>query len=250
MGIVRYTVANGQILAESRDGVAKRYVGDPLGSTAALVDTTGAFTDTFTYWPYGEERTRTGTTPTPFRFGGTLGYYRDDAGRTYVRARTLFPKVGRWATADPHPATDVFQATVYAKNNPIGLPDPAGLDPSTLPTWPTPEPCPGDRGPDEHGNWCGAKLGGGQRRGVGLGTLPPCDCIDAACEKHDKCLGVNSSKALRKTCHAALCAAAKACAKGGCGGPTVAPCNPKNCKDFAWKAAKVFCNPLAQTGWF
>ncbi len=101
MGIVRYTVANGQLPAASRDGVAKRYVGDPLGSTAALVDPTGTVTDTFTYWPYGEERTRTGTTPTPFRYVGTLGYYRDDAGRTYVRARTLASTSGRWITPDP-----------------------------------------------------------------------------------------------------------------------------------------------------
>ena len=41
----------------------------------ALLDNTQAQTDTFAYWPYGEERTRTGTTPTPFRFVGALGYY-------------------------------------------------------------------------------------------------------------------------------------------------------------------------------
>ena len=92
MGIVRYTVANGQILAESRDGVAKRYVGDPLGSTAALVDTTGAITDTFTYWPYGEERTRTGSTPTPFRFGG-----RSDTTNAMQRSHTSVP-----ALSPPH----------------------------------------------------------------------------------------------------------------------------------------------------
>ncbi len=101
MSITRYTVANGQILAEGRDGGARRYAADPLGSTVALVNPTGTITDTFTYWPYGEERTRTGTTPTPFRFGGTLGYYRDDAGRTYVRARALAPRSGRWLTPDP-----------------------------------------------------------------------------------------------------------------------------------------------------
>ncbi len=126
MGIVRYTVANGQLPAASRDGVAKRYVGDPLGSTAALVDTTGAITDTFTYWPYGEERIRTGTTPTPFRYVGTLGYYRDDAGRSYVRARALAPTRGRWLTNDPrrHGGNDPW----YANANPTTAVDPSGLD--------------------------------------------------------------------------------------------------------------------------
>jgi hypothetical protein len=57
--------------------VRKLYVPDPLGSTVALLDNTQTQTDTFTYWPYGEERVRTGTTPTPFRFVGTAGYYRD-----------------------------------------------------------------------------------------------------------------------------------------------------------------------------
>ena len=69
MGTVRYTTVNGEIIAEKRNGVRRLYVPDPLGSTVALLDNTQAQTDTFSYWPYGEEKSRTGTTPTPFRFG-------------------------------------------------------------------------------------------------------------------------------------------------------------------------------------
>src|SRR2546423_15053394 len=98
---VRYTVVNGEILSENRGGVVRDYVPDPLGSTVALLDNTQTQTDTFSYWPYGEERTRTGTTPTPFRFGGARGYYRDSSARTYVRARHLDSTRGRWFTADP-----------------------------------------------------------------------------------------------------------------------------------------------------
>src|SRR5437588_9857996 len=76
MPTVRYTTINGEIIAEKRDGVRRLYVPDPLGSTVALLDSMQTQTDTFSYWPYGEERTRTGTTPTPFRFVGTAGYYR------------------------------------------------------------------------------------------------------------------------------------------------------------------------------
>ncbi len=101
MPTVRYTVMDGEIVSENRNGTVRDYVPDPLGSTIALLDQNQNITDTFSYWPYGEERTRTGTTPTPFRFVGTLGYYRDSSGRTYVRAREYQQTYGRWMTVDP-----------------------------------------------------------------------------------------------------------------------------------------------------
>ena len=96
MGTVRYTVVEGEVLAEKRNGVRSLYVPDPLGSTVALLTNTQTPTDTFSYWPYGEERTRTGTTSTPFRFLGSRGYYRDSDSRTYVRARILNTQKGCW----------------------------------------------------------------------------------------------------------------------------------------------------------
>jgi RHS repeat-associated protein len=101
MRTVRYTVANGEIIAEKRNGVRRTYVPDPLGSTVALLDNNQQKTDTFSYWPYGEVKDRTGTTPTPFQYVGTLGYYRDSTGRTYVRARHYQQRYGRWMTVDP-----------------------------------------------------------------------------------------------------------------------------------------------------
>src|SRR5436853_4679590 len=95
---VRYTVVNGEVIAEKASGVRRLLVPDPLGSTVALLDNTQTQTDTFSYWPYGEERTRTGTTATPFRFVGTVGYFRDSPSRTYVRARHLKTAHGRWLT--------------------------------------------------------------------------------------------------------------------------------------------------------
>src|SRR5262249_41188598 len=97
----RYTVLDGEVLAEKRGGARHALVPDPLGSTVALLDSSQAITDTFAYWPYGEERSRTGTTATPFRFVGTLGYFRDAPARIYARARYLRSTVGRWLTPDP-----------------------------------------------------------------------------------------------------------------------------------------------------
>lgn len=98
---VRYTVIDGEVIAEKRNGVRKQYVPDPLGSTVALLDNTQTQTDTFSYWPYGEVTSHAGTTPTPLQFVGTQGYHKDSANRTYIRARTLDTQFGRWLTQDP-----------------------------------------------------------------------------------------------------------------------------------------------------
>src|SRR5579862_6220785 len=129
MGTVRYTTVNGEIIAEKRNGVRKLYVPDPLGSTVALLDSTQTPTDTFTYWPYGEVNTSTGTTPTPFKYVGTKGYYTDDSGKIYVRARVLDPSKGRWLTQDPigFDGRD-YNLYRYVTDNPVMISDPYGLD--------------------------------------------------------------------------------------------------------------------------
>lgn len=53
---------DGEIVSETRNGVRKDYVPDPLGSTVALLDASQNKTDTFSYWPYGEVRSRSGST--------------------------------------------------------------------------------------------------------------------------------------------------------------------------------------------
>jgi RHS repeat-associated protein len=125
MPTVRYTVANGEIIAEKRNGVRRTYVPDPLGSTVALLDNNQQKTDTFSYWPYGEVKTRTGNTPTPFQYVGTLGYYRDSTGRTYVRARHYQQRYGRWMTVDPDPILDENNFS-YCGNNCLSMVDPTG----------------------------------------------------------------------------------------------------------------------------
>ena len=102
MPVTSYLCVGGEVLSETRGGADRDYLPDPLGSVVALLDASQARTDAFACWPFGEERSRSGSTPTPFRFVGTLGYYADQPSqRLYVRARHHRPALARWQTADP-----------------------------------------------------------------------------------------------------------------------------------------------------
>lgn len=78
------------------------YVRYSLGSTAMLVDSIGTVTDFWTYWPYGEIRTRTGTRPTSLTLVKSLGYFAGNLKRLYITARHFLAEQGRWLTADSH----------------------------------------------------------------------------------------------------------------------------------------------------
>lgn len=123
--VVSYTVIDGEIVGETRDGVYKSYVLDSNGSVIAIVDEAGVVTDTFEYWPYGELRSRTGTTPTPFQYKGGLGYYTDPTGHVYVRARNLQPRTASWISVDPLWPSE--PAYTYCRNNPTTASDPSGM---------------------------------------------------------------------------------------------------------------------------
>jgi hypothetical protein len=123
---VTYTNFVGGIVTENRGGVSSHYVADTLGSTIALVNSSGTVTDTWTYWPYGEVRTRTGTNPTPFTFCGIIGYFQDLLNNfSYVRARFLRVALARWQTVDP--LWPFQQAFGYVNQAPIFARDKSGL---------------------------------------------------------------------------------------------------------------------------
>jgi len=128
MPTVTYTVFEGEILSEDRGGTERDYVSDPLGSTVALLDSSQAQTDTFSYWPYGEEKSRTGTTSTPFRYVGREGYYLDESDEYYVRFREYQARKGRWTSKDPvtFEGRDDYR---YCRGNPVRWTDMYGLLP-------------------------------------------------------------------------------------------------------------------------
>ena len=201
---VRYTNFGGELVAEDRGGVSSFYVPDNLGSTVALKNTAGTTTDSFTYWPYGEIRTRTGSTATPFTFVGNLGYYQVSTSRYYVRARDLRADQARWQTVDPLWPDEM--AYGYASLSPIIFSDSSGMQDSgkgeVFPNFGR-----GIPGFPNTGNYCGMN--------TSCTTSPPVDCIDKACQKHDACLQTKSWIG-GVTCHCALFADALGCYGGGC----------------------------------
>jgi RHS repeat-associated protein len=122
---VRYTNIDGRTVKENRGGTKRGYVPDPLGSTKALVDSTGAVTDTWEYWPYGEVESHAGSSTTPFTFVGTLGYFRDAGSKlTYVRARYFHEMQSCWNTKDSKwPAASAYS---YAMSSPLVFIDASG----------------------------------------------------------------------------------------------------------------------------
>ncbi|MCW5939170.1 MAG: hypothetical protein KF884_03460 [Fimbriimonadaceae bacterium] len=189
---VRYTVVDGEVVSEVRSGVRRDYVTDSLGSTIALVDGAQNVTDTWEYWPYGEVRARTGTTPTPFQFVGTLGYYRDSSRRTYVRARHYRQDLGRWLTVDPlWPALGAYEYCLSAPSqgvDPSGFYESGGAEESGGPVL-----FPPDDLIFKYGRYCG-KENWHNDCDDGVPRPKPLDCIDSACQAHDDCLKDAASK--------------------------------------------------------
>jgi len=128
MGVTSYLVVGGEIISETRSGVKSDYIPDPLGSTSALINSSGTITDTFTYWPYGQRRSHVGPSVTPFGYCGTLGYYTSEAyGWLYVRARIVMPSLMRWLTVDG--LWPWQRAYVYVEDNPVTWVDASGALP-------------------------------------------------------------------------------------------------------------------------
>jgi RHS repeat-associated protein len=127
-GTTSYLYGPGGLPVESvtSSGTPTYFMQDQLGSTRLLTSSTGAVTGTYTYDPWGNITSHTGTATTPLLYAGQ---YQDPAtGFYYLRNRWYDPATAQFLTVDP----DVNQTQApytYVSDNPLNATDPEGLDP-------------------------------------------------------------------------------------------------------------------------
>jgi len=84
-------------------GAWRYYMYDGLGSTRQLMLHASPYTvtDTYQYEAFGNLIASTGTTPNPYKYVGSLGYYQTGSSLMHLGARFYMPEVGRFAQRDP-----------------------------------------------------------------------------------------------------------------------------------------------------
>ncbi len=123
---------SGALIAERGAGGEFYYITDGLGSTVALVDTTGTVQATYSYDPYGNTTNIGGPNPViangnPFRYAS--GYNDTTTGLYHFGARYYNPTTGRFTQQDSlntplNPTNGNRYAYVGA--NPVNATDPSG----------------------------------------------------------------------------------------------------------------------------
>ncbi len=135
---------------------------DQLGSVVGWSDSTGASNATYTYDPYGNPGSWSGS-----RYSYTGQLMIPEAALYYYKSRVYDPASGRFLQTDPIGYQSDINMYAYVRNDPLNFLDPSGLDPSdTIVT--APPPCPAGQtavrepsdSPDLPGRWgCGAESG-------------------------------------------------------------------------------------------
>lgn len=96
---------------------------DAIGSTRALINTTGAITGTYSYTPYGTLGGHTGAT-TPLQYAG--GYTDPETGLVYDINRYYQPGTATFTGVDPL-VDQTGQPYAYTNDDPTNETDPLGL---------------------------------------------------------------------------------------------------------------------------
>ena len=102
-------------------------ISTPTGNTAGLSGQTGAYVDSYSYLPFGEETGSTGSVPNPFQYVGQAGVMTAGNGLDFMRARFYSPSTGRFIQRDPTGLAGGANLYAYTANDPVNLVDPTGL---------------------------------------------------------------------------------------------------------------------------
>jgi len=113
-------------ISESRSGVSSFYGLDRLGSKTLQTSSVSAVIYQVSYDAFGNQKSSSGATSSPFGFVGAEGYQQDsDSGLMLLGHRYYDSSTGCFLTRDP--VKDGGNWHDYCKNNPLTQPDPSGL---------------------------------------------------------------------------------------------------------------------------
>jgi RHS repeat-associated protein len=95
-----------------------------VGNTRLLTDKTGAVVGTYSYGPYAQRVTHTGTASTPLQFGG--GYTDASSGLIYLQQRYYDPATAQFISAATGTTTRPDEPYAYAVADPVNTVQPSG----------------------------------------------------------------------------------------------------------------------------
>jgi RHS repeat-associated protein len=115
------------LIFASIGGNNRYYLYDGLGSTRQLLDSNQSTADTYSYEAFGNLMSSSGSTPNPYQYVGSLGYYQTGSSLMHLGARYYMPEVGRFLTRDPlRPTSRAFSGYSYCDSLPTQVVDPSG----------------------------------------------------------------------------------------------------------------------------
>ena len=119
------TPGGAPIAQRQTDGTSLYYLTDAQGSVVAMVNTSGTKVASYSYSPYGEARSASGTASAtnPLRYTG--GYLDSNTGLYKLGYRYYDPSIGRFT--QPDPSGQETNPYSYASGNPVNRVDLKGL---------------------------------------------------------------------------------------------------------------------------
>jgi RHS repeat-associated protein len=103
---------------------------DLSGNTTGITGSSGVYLDSYSYLPFGQAITSSGTVSNLFTFSGSSGVIANNNGLDYMRARYYCSATGQFVSPDPlGAASGATNLRQYALNNPVSGVDPTGKNP-------------------------------------------------------------------------------------------------------------------------
>jgi RHS repeat-associated protein len=112
-----------QAIGETMGTSTYYYLTDMQGSVVAVTDGIGTVKNTYSYNPYGNTLTSTGSVTNPYRYDG--GYYDTSTSLYKFGVRYYNPSTMRWTQLDPSGQNPGY---VFAGDDPVNQFDPSGTE--------------------------------------------------------------------------------------------------------------------------